>query len=260
MRLLPFFSIFLLMAILEACFPRRALSQSKQGRWLGNLSLLLLNTVLMRLFLILIGTGTVALALWSESHHLGLLSLLQLPPLASVILAILLLDLVIYWQHRLFHVVPWLWRLHQVHHADRDLDVSSGLRFHPIEMLLSMLIKLSLIVLIGAPAIAVLLFEIILNGMAMFNHANVRLPLKLDYLLRFALITPDAHRIHHSTIAAETNSNYGFNLSVWDRLFGSYHKQPQAGHTKMCIGLNDYQHATTERLDWMLMLPWIKKK
>jgi len=255
-RLLPFACIFAVMAILEYRFPRRPLDQAKSARWLGNISLVVLNTVVARITFTLLATTTVAVAWWAQDHGWGLLPLLQLSAPVTVIVAIVLLDLVIYWQHRLFHRVPLLWRLHRVHHADRNLDVSSGLRFHPLEIILSLLVKMAAIVLLGTPPWAVLLFEIILNGMAMFNHANVRLPLHLDALLRYVVMTPDAHRIHHSVLVEETNSNYGFNISLWDRVFGSYRQHPQAGQEGMTIGLPEYQQATTERLGWMLLLPW----
>ncbi len=256
LRLLPFAVIFAVMAILEYRFPRRRLDQVKSARWLGNITLVVLNTVVARVMFTVLATTTVATAWWAQEHGWGLLTLLHVPTWLAVIIAVVLLDLVIYWQHRLFHRVPWLWRLHQVHHADRNLDVSSGLRFHPLEIMLSLLIKLAAIVLLGAPPWAVLLFEIILNGMAMFNHANVRLPLPVDAVLRYIVMTPDAHRIHHSVVVAETNSNYGFNISLWDRCFGSYRQHPQAGQMGMTIGLPEYQHAPTERLSWMLLLPW----
>ncbi|MDQ6975138.1 MAG: sterol desaturase family protein [Mariprofundaceae bacterium] len=255
-RLLPFFTIFMVMALLEIKFPRRILDQNKALRWWGNLSLVAFNTMVVRVLFIALGTSTIAMAWWVGSYGWGLLPLLHLPVVINLVLAVLLMDLVIYWQHRLFHTMPWLWRLHRVHHADRNLDVSSGLRFHPLEIVLSLLIKLSVIVLLGAPALAVVIFEVVLNGMAMFNHANVRLPLVIDIRLRYFLMTPDAHRIHHSTMAKEYNSNYGFNLSWWDRCFGSYRTQPEKGQLGMSIGLPDYQNAPTEKIIWMLRLPW----
>ncbi|MDQ6986571.1 MAG: sterol desaturase family protein, partial [Mariprofundaceae bacterium] len=176
--------------------------------------------------------------------------------LALVVVSVLLLDLLIYAQHVLFHAVPVLWRLHKVHHADQEIDVSTGLRFHPIEILLSMLIKMAAVALIGAPVAAVFLFEIILNGMAMFNHSNVRLPLKLDIWLRRLLVTPDMHRVHHSVHQRETNSNYGFNLSIWDRLFGTYVAQPRDGHDDMRIGLPQFQSGRADSLVDLLKIPF----
>jgi sterol desaturase/sphingolipid hydroxylase (fatty acid hydroxylase superfamily) len=167
---------------------------------------------------------------------------------------VLLLDMVIYWQHRLFHQVPMLWRLHKVHHADLDFDVTTGVRFHPLEILLSMLIKLLAVLLIGPPALAILLFEVLLNGTALFNHANVYIPPSIDRLLRLVVVTPDMHRVHHSSIYVETNSNYGFNLPWWDRMFASYRAQPQDGHTGMHIGLRDIPERQT--LLRLLLLPF----
>ncbi len=258
-RLLPFALVFLLMAALEYRYPRRKLDQSRRERWWGNLSLVVLNTLLARLLFALLGTSTVTLAFYAQDQGLGLLTLLQLSPPLSLLCGVLLLDLAIYWQHRLFHQVPWLWRLHQVHHADRNLDVSSGLRFHPLEILLSLLIKMTLIVALGVPPLAVLMFEVLLNGMAMFNHANVYIPPWLDRPLRWLVITPDAHRIHHSVVIDETNSNYGFNLSAWDRLFGSYRNDPAAGQINVTIGLPQWQDAATAQLGWMLRLPFRRR-
>ncbi|MDX8408310.1 MAG: sterol desaturase family protein, partial [Mariprofundaceae bacterium] len=218
-RIAVFLAILLGMAAWEIFAPGRTRVQSKLKRWLGNISLVALDTLIVRL---LLPAGAAGVALWCAAHHVGLLYLLQLPEWLTILIAVILLDLAIYVQHVVFHAVPLLWRLHMVHHADRDLDVSSGLRFHPLEILLSMLIKMGLIALLGAPLMAVIIFETILNGMAMFNHANIRLPLGIDRALRLLLVTPDMHRVHHSVIVRETNSNYGFNLSLWDRLFGTY--------------------------------------
>ena len=228
------------------------LTQGRQ-RWLGNLSIVLLDALIMRL---LLPGGAVAIAWWAHTHQVGLLYLLQWHSGLATITAVILLDLIIYLQHRLFHSIPLLWRLHMVHHADRDIDVTTGLRFHPIEIILSMMIKAAAIIILGVPATAVILFEIILNGMAMFNHANLRLPARIDALLRKVVITPDVHRIHHSTIKEETNSNYGFNLCIWDRLFGTWREQPALGHARMHIGLTHLQQAPTHKLIFMLYLPF----
>jgi len=252
LRLTVFIGMLLGMAALEAIFPKKRLRFGYK-RWGANLGLVALNTLVVRL---LLPAGAVGAALWAENHQFGLLPMLALPSVYVVLFAALLLDGVIYGQHVLFHRVPWLWRLHQVHHADRDIDVTTGLRFHPVEIMLSMLIKISVVVTLGAPVLAVILFEIILNGMAMFNHANVKLPKALDGLLRLVFITPDVHRIHHSVFVHETNSNYGFNISVWDRLFGTYRAQPDAGHDDMIIGLPEYQQEPTHDLPWMLKTPF----
>ncbi len=254
LRIVIFLTIIGGMALWEIMAARRPLSQSKSKRWFGNITLVTVDTLLVRL---LLPAGSVGAAIWAEARQIGLLHLVELPDVAAIVAAVILLDLAIYVQHVVFHTVPWLWRLHMVHHADRDLDVTSGLRFHPIEILISMFIKLALVVVIGAPVLAVILFEAILNGMAMFNHANVRLPLPADRLLRLLLVTPDMHRVHHSVVVEETNSNFGFNLSLWDRLFGTYRAQPAAGHQAMTIGLSQFQQQPTYRLGWMLALPFV---
>ncbi len=222
-------------------------------RWPANLIIIVLDVLLVRL---LLPAGAVGAAWWAGDLNFGLFNWLQWHDAASMIIAVIVLDLAIYGQHVLFHAVPILWRLHMVHHADREIDVSTGLRFHPIEIMLSMLIKISIVMLLGVPVMAVVIFEMILNAMAMFNHANVRLPLRLDAILRMLVITPDVHRIHHSIIKGETNSNYGFNLSCWDRLFGTYRAQPQSGHDNMIIGLEHLQNAPTHHLGFMLRLPF----
>ena len=254
LRLSFFIGILLVMMLLEFSFPKRPLRLGRQ-RWWANLGIVVLNSLVARLVL---PAGAVGAAIWAQNHHIGLLPLLSLGDSMQLLMALLLLDGVIYAQHVAFHRIPILWRLHQVHHADRDMDVTTGLRFHPIEIILSMLIKIAVVVALGAPVLAVILFEIILNGMAMFNHANIRLPQRLDGLLRLLVMTPDAHRIHHSLLWHETNSNYGFNLSLWDQLFHTYRKQPDAGHQQMVIGLSQYQQQPTHQLMWMLKLPFQK--
>ncbi len=253
-RSYAFIGIISTVIIWEWLAPKRPLLQSKFKRWANNLALIGLDTLLVKL---LLPAGAVGVALWAEEKGYGLLNNVEISPMLATVFTVVILDMIIYWQHRLFHVVPVLWRLHQVHHADRDIDVSTGLRFHPIEILLSMLIKFVAVIALGAPAMAVVLFEVILNGMAMFNHGNIRLPQALDSVIRALLVTPDMHRVHHSVFKHETNSNYGFNLSIWDRIFGSYHAQPDMGHDKMTIGLEQYQGDTpTASLLWMLKLPF----
>jgi len=256
LRLSVFFGVFLLMALLEVLATKKKLRFGR-SRWTANLGLVVLNTVVARL---LFPAGAVGAALWAQNHDIGLLPMLQLNDVWTVLLAVLMLDGAIYAQHVLFHRSPILWRMHQVHHADRDIDVTTGLRFHPLEIVLSMLIKIMVVVTLGAPVLAVIVFEMILNGMAMFNHANVRLPKAMDALLRLLLVTPDVHRIHHSVLVHETNSNYGFNLSLWDRCFKTYRAQPEAGHDDMTIGLPEYQQQPTHDLFWMLRLPLKRKK
>jgi len=251
-RLSAFLGVLAVMTLWERLVPRRKLMLGYR-RWPANLGIVVLNALLLRL---LIPAGAIGTAIWAEAHGWGLFNLTALPDWVVVVAAVILLDLAIYLQHVAVHAVPVLWRLHMVHHADHDIDVSTGLRFHPAEILLSMLIKMGVVALLGAPALAVLIFEVLLNGMAMFNHSNVRLPMEADRVLRMLVVTPDMHRVHHSVERRETNSNFGFNLSIWDRLFGTYIAQPQAGHTGMTIGLKQFLDQPSHRLLWMLRLPF----
>jgi sterol desaturase/sphingolipid hydroxylase (fatty acid hydroxylase superfamily) len=252
LRLGGFLGVLMLMAAWEALAPRRPRSQSRLRRWPGNLGVVAIGTLLLRL---VVPLGAVGMAAIAARHGWGLLNALALPGWAGMALAILLLDLAIYLQHRVFHAVPLLWRLHRMHHADLDLDVTSGVRFHPVELVLSMLIKLAVVAALGAPAAAVLLFEVVLNASAMFNHANARLPAALDAALRALLVTPDMHRVHHSVVRAETDSNFGFCLSWWDRLLGTYRPTPAAGQLGMTIGLPAFREPADLRLDRMLLQP-----
>jgi sterol desaturase/sphingolipid hydroxylase (fatty acid hydroxylase superfamily) len=233
-RLLVFAVIFAAVAAWEILAPRREQHLARGTRWPSNVGVVVLDTVLVRL---VFPTTAVGLALLAEARGWGLLHALELPIWASVPLAVTALDLAIYLQHVLFHAVPVLWRLHRMHHADLEFDVTTGARFHPIEILLSMAIKLGVVAALGAPAVAVLLFEVLFNATSMFNHSNVRMPAGLDRVLRWIVVTPDMHRVHHSIVARETNSNFGFNLPWWDRLFGTYREQPAAGHEAMTIGI-----------------------
>lgn len=251
-RLAAFAGVLALMAGLEAIFPRRRRAAGRWLRWPNNLGLVVLNTVVLRL---VFPTAAVGVALVSEAQGTGLLPWLGLPTGLSVLVAVVLLDLAIYLQHVLFHAVPALWRLHRMHHADLDFDVTTGLRFHPVEILLSMVIKLAIVVALGAPAVAVLIFEVLLNATSMFNHANLRLPTWIDRPLRLLLVTPDMHRVHHSVVPRETNSNFGFSLALWDRLFGTYRAQPAAGHDAMSIGIEQFRDPRELRLDRMLTQP-----
>jgi sterol desaturase/sphingolipid hydroxylase (fatty acid hydroxylase superfamily) len=248
-----FSGILLLTASAELALPRRRLTCRRSVRWASNLGLALLNTLLIRAVLPM---GAVGLALTAETQHWGILNTVAAPAWLSALLAFLALDFLIYLQHILFHAVPGLWRLHMVHHADHDIDFSTGLRFHPLEMLLSMGVKCGAIVLLGAPAHSVLLFEVVLNASSIYTHGNVRLPGWLDWVLRLALVTPDMHRIHHSTRAEETNSNFGFNFAWWDYLLGTYRAQPREGQEKMAIGLSQFPDERVERLPDMLALPF----
>ena len=253
-RLGCFAGVFALMALWEFVAPRRKLSTRKPLRWGSNLGLVLLNSVLLRLVTPL---GAVGIALFAEARAWGLFQAVELPYWIAVGGSVLLLDLAIYLQHVMFHAVPLFWRFHMVHHADLDFDVTTGLRFHTIEILLSFGIKAGVILLLGTPAVAVLIFEVLLNATSMFNHSNVRMPLILDRVVRWLVVTPDMHRVHHSHHANETNSNFGFNLPWWDRLFGTYLDQPADGHSEMAIGLSQFpDERRTERLHWMLWLPF----
>lgn len=255
-RSVCFFGILGLMALWEILFPSRQLSIPKPLRWGSNLGLVVLNTVLLRAIFPLAAVGFASIA---AEQGWGLFNFLELSSWPVILLSVIVLDLVIYWQHVVFHRLPILWRLHKVHHADRDFDVTTGLRFHPLEIFLSMAIKIAAIALLGAPPVAVLIFEVLLNATAMFNHGNVSLPQPVDHLLRRLIVTPDMHRIHHSVIPEETNSNYGFNLPWWDYLFGTYRAHPLKGHQEMTIGLAEYQKIDgTAQLTWMLFLPFTK--
>lgn len=253
-RLGFFFGVFALIAIWEVLAPRRSLTTSKTMRWLSNLGIAFLNPVGVRLVTPIM---PVTLALLAQKSGWGLLNNFALPYWLPVVIGVAVLDLVIYLQHVVFHTVPALWRLHMMHHADLDFDMTTGLRFHPIEMLLSMGIKLSVVVVIGPPALAVLIFEILLNTTSMFNHGNIRLPSTIDRRLRLLVVTPDMHRVHHSVTIRETNSNFGFNLPWWDRLLGTYRDQPAAGHEGMTIGLAQFRDPKRLTFLWMLALPFI---
>jgi len=254
-RLGVFAGMLALMAVLEALLPRRTRRVDRLVRWPGNFAIVLIDTIALRL---LFPVATVGFALLMAERQTGLFNQFDIPAEIAIIASMLLLDLTIYAQHVVFHRIPVLWRFHRMHHTDLDLDVTSGTRFHPVEILLSMLIKFAAITLLGPPALAVLLFEVLLNAGAMFNHANLRLPLRLDSALRAMIVTPDMHRVHHSVIPAETDANFGFNLSWWDRIFGTYVAQPQAGHTGMTIGLPEFQDPSCQRIDRMLLQPWEK--
>ena len=252
-RLGFFVGVLVVMALWELAAPRRRLTTSKPLRWLSNLGLAALNTAVLRL---LLPMGAVGVALLAEARGWGLLNNLPLPAWVAVPVAVIVLDLAIYLQHVMFHAVPVLWRLHMVHHADLDFDFTTGVRFHTAEMVLSLGIKLAVVLVLGPPALAVLIFEVLLNATSMFNHANVRMPAGIDRVLRLVLVTPDMHRVHHSVNPRETNSNFGFNLPWWDFLFGTYRARPAAGHEAMTIGLSEIRdERRADRLHWMLVLP-----
>jgi sterol desaturase/sphingolipid hydroxylase (fatty acid hydroxylase superfamily) len=253
-RLGFFLGMFALIGTWEVLAPRRALTVSKALRWASNLGLVALNTVVLRLLFPLAGAG---MAVFCAERGWGLLNHFAVPWVLAVPLAVIAMDFVIWLQHVMVHAVPALWRLHRVHHADPDYDVTTGARFHPIEIILSMLIKFATIVVLGAPPVAVVVFEVMLNATAMFNHGNIRLPATLDRWLRLVVVTPDMHRVHHSIEDDEANSNFGFNLPWWDRLFGTYRDQPRAGQVDMTIGIHDHRDPReVARLDGMLLLPF----
>jgi sterol desaturase/sphingolipid hydroxylase (fatty acid hydroxylase superfamily) len=252
-RLGIFLGVLVLVATWEALSPRRARSLSRWLRWPSNLGIVALNTVVVRL---LFPAAAIGMAWYAKDHGWGLFNAIEVPAALAVAATVVALDLFIYLQHVMFHAVPALWRLHRMHHTDLDFDVTTGARFHPIEIVLSMLIKLAAVVVLGAPPVAVVIFEVVLNATAMFNHGNLRLPAGVDRLLRLVVVTPDMHRVHHSILPAETNSNFGFNLPWWDRLLGTYRAQPAAGHEAMTIGIELFREAGDQRLDRMLIQPF----
>lgn len=256
LRLAVFLSVFAVMAGWEVLGPARRLAASKPRRWLTNWAIVVLDTAVVRL---LFPAAAVGAALDAAVQGWGLLPALGAPFWLAFVVSVLVLDVAIWAQHLIFHKVPILWRLHRVHHADRDVDVSTGFRFHPLEIALSMLIKIGLVYLLGAPAAAVLAFEVLLNGCAMFNHANVRLPPRVEAAARWLLITPDLHRIHHSVQRREHDSNYGFSVSWWDRLFGTYTPEPEGGREGLSLGLPEWRDDRPSRLLWSLALPFRRR-
>jgi sterol desaturase/sphingolipid hydroxylase (fatty acid hydroxylase superfamily) len=251
-RIAFFVGVLGVMSAWEQAAPRRP-DTSRRLRWFNNLAVAAIDALLVRLTF---PVAAVGLAVVAESRGWGLLNALDLVPWLAIAVAVLILDLVIYLQHVLFHAVPALWRLHRMHHADLGFDVTTGLRFHPIEILLSMVIKLAAVVAVGPPAAAVLAFEVLLNATSMFNHGNVRLPVAADRILRWIVVTPDMHRVHHSIRPSETNSNFGFNVPWWDRLFGTYRAQPRDGHDGMTVGIEQFRTTRDLWLDRMLIQPW----
>jgi sterol desaturase/sphingolipid hydroxylase (fatty acid hydroxylase superfamily) len=254
-RFACFAGVLLLMALWEALAPRRRLTVRRPGRWFSNLGLVAIDTLAVRF---LVPLGAVGVAALAAQRGWGLFNNVALPGWLAVLLSIVALDLAIYLQHLMFHAVPLLWRLHMVHHADLDFDATTGVRFHTLEILLSLLIKMAAVALLGAPALGVVAFEVLLNATSLFSHGNVRLPAGLDRLLRLVVVTPEMHRVHHSVDPRETNSNFGFNLPWWDYLFGTYRAQPADGHEGMTVGLSQFRDArVADRLHWMLLLPFV---
>ena len=256
-RLVAFAGVLLLLGSLERVAPRRPLLTPTLPRWGRNLTLVVLNTLVTRGVALLVPVAAVSTALFVEARGFGLLHAASLPRWASALVAVVLLDLAVYLQHVLFHAAPALWRVHRVHHADLDFDATTGTRFHPIEIVLSMAIKSAAVALIGAPPAAVIAFEVVLNATSMFNHSNLRVPAELDRVVRWLVVTPDMHRVHHSTDPSELNRNFGFNLPWWDRLLGTYKAQPQAGHEGMTIGIEEVQDPARLTLLRLLALPFV---
>lgn len=255
-RLGCFLAVFAVMVIWETVAPRRRLTSPKRLRWFHNLSLTVLNSLVMR---VLFPAAAVGTAFVGELSSWGFFNTFRVPSAPAGLLSLFLLDLTIYTQHFVFHRVPFFWRLHRMHHTDLDIDITTGARFHTIEIIASMVVKISAVIIMGAPAWSVLLFEILLNATSMFNHSNIRIPISVDEFLRKIVVTPDMHRVHHSVIIEETNSNFGFNFPWWDRIFMTYRDQPSLGHEEMVIGLADFRDQKYLTLPWMLAVPFLRK-
>ena len=256
-RLSFFFGIFILVGVWELIVPRRQLNFSKPVRWYSNIGIVFFNSLVLKLIFPIMATG---LAFFAMGKGWGLFNNIELPFFIRVVTSMLLLDGAIYIQHAMFHSLPLLWRFHRMHHTDMDLDVSSGARFHPVEIIISMGIKLSVIVVPGPPVTAVILFEVLLNFTAMFNHGDIYISPKIDRILRCFVVTPDMHRVHHSVSAKETNSNFGFNFPWWDTMFGTYKAQPEKGHSSMTIGISKFRNPENLHLHRMLIQPFINEK
>jgi len=256
-RLGVFITVLTIMLLWESVKPNRLSPVSIGKRWLSNFSMVLLGTVVARL---MIPTGLAAMTIFAQNNHIGLWNHVSANLWLSVPVTVLLLDCLIYWQHRLFHCIPMLWRIHMVHHADPHLDASTGLRFHPLEIALSLMVKIAAVLLLGVPVLAIFIFEILLNATSIFNHSNIKLPVKIDKLLRALIVTQAMHRIHHSQVIAETDSNFGFNLSIWDRLFGSYTEEAKTGDDAIKLGLKEYSSPKTNTsLKALLLMPFKQK-
>ena len=252
-RLSCYFGALALFAICEGFFPRRPHTLQRRSRWPANIGVAFVDSFVLRL---LIPAGAVGFAFWVRNHEWGVFNMVSIPGWISVVTSVIVLDFVIYLQHRAFHYQPILWRLHRMHHADLDVDVTTGARFHPMEILISLAIKFGAISAMGAPPLGVLLFEVLLNATSMFNHSNIFIPARLERVVRWFVVTPDMHRVHHSIVVPETNSNFGFNLSIWDRLFGTYRPQPAAGHDGITLGIEQFRDPKELRLFRMLLQPF----
>lgn len=257
LRLVVFVAIFAAMAVFELASPRLLRDEMagalRSRRWFANLGVLVVSSIVLRLIFPLAAVGT---ALWAQANGIGLFNTLPVPGWLGGIMAFVILDFAVWLEHVASHKAPLLWRIHRMHHSDLGFDLTTALRFHPLEIVLSMFWKALLVLILGPPAVAVLIFEIVLNGSAMFSHANIHLPERTERLLRTVFVTPEMHRIHHSSERRETDSNYGFNFSFWDRLFSTYVADPRTGHEKMEIGLKDFRTTSTANLVWLLLLPF----
>ncbi|MFT4806974.1 MAG: sterol desaturase/sphingolipid hydroxylase (fatty acid hydroxylase superfamily) [Paraglaciecola sp.] len=256
-RLGIFISLLAVMILWESLRPNRLSPVSKGKRWLSNFSMILLSSAVARL---IIPTGFAAIAIYAQNNQIGLWNHISVSLWLSIPISVLLFDCLIYWQHRLFHRVPMFWQIHKVHHADPHLDASTGLRFHPLEITISLIVKIAVVMLLGAPVLAILIFEVLLNATSMFNHSNIKLPVKVDRLLRTIIVTQAMHRIHHSQLVRETDSNFGFNLSIWDKLFGSYIQEAENGDDGIKLGLKEYSSPQTNTsLKTLLLMPFKQK-
>ena len=256
-RLAAFLSIFTTMAVLELALPRREPDRRKGARWRTNLAMVIVDSLALRVIFPLAAVGT---AIWAESQGYGLFRATETPVWLAGLIGFVVLDFAVWLEHVASHKIPILWRIHRMHHSDIDFDLTTALRFHPLEIILSMLWKAAIIIALGVPVLAVLVFEIVLNGAAMFNHSNCKIPVGIDRFLRLLIVTPDMHRVHHSVRVRETDSNYGFNFPFWDRLFRTYTDQPQDGHTGMTIGLNEYRGDEPTGFVWTLLLPFQRNR
>ena len=255
-RLGSFIGLFALLTIWEISTPKRELLELRRFRWISNIGLIIISSLLVRFIL---PTAAVGIALHVEQENWGFLNHYDLPFALQFLLAFILMDLAIYFQHVMFHALPLFWRFHRVHHTDLDCDITTGLRFHPFEIVISILFKFLVIATIGAPVVAVVIFEITLNAASMFTHSNIKIPSTLERIVRWFIVTPDMHRIHHSIEENETNSNFGFFMSIWDRLLGTYTKEPEGGHTNMKIGLRNFREPKWQNLRWLIYLPFVTK-
>ena len=255
-RLSSFLGLYALLTIWEISSPKRKLEHARRLRWVSNFGLIIISSILVRF---IFPTAAVGIALLVEKNQWGLLYYFDLSVVMHFVIAFILMDLSLYFQHVMFHALPLFWRFHRVHHTDLDFDITTGLRFHPFEMVISILIKFMTITALGVPVLAVVIFEIILNAASMFSHSNIKIISSIERIVRWFIVTPDMHRIHHSVSENETNSNFGFFISVWDRLFGTYTKEPNAGHKDMEIGLHNFRESKWQDLRWLIYLPFVSK-